>query len=122
VALVDSITLIQSFGKFVLAGPEEELLESFYQSLGARWISSMVKTEHITQSPLPYLTDQGRILSRHVLERLTIFLAEARRRQSDYSIDWLKKEGNFIVKEVKDLKTKHTLRQGKQEHAHYEVR
>jgi hypothetical protein len=113
--------LIQNFGKYVLAGPEEELLETFYLSLGARWISSMVKTEHITHHPLPTPTDEARKLRQHALERLTIFLAEARRKQSEYSVEWLKKEGNFAVKEVKDLKAKHTLRQGKQEYAHYEV-
>jgi hypothetical protein len=121
VALVDNITLIQNFGKYVLAGPEEVLLETFYASLGASWISSMVKTEYITNYPSTHLTDQARTLHKHVLERLTIFLAEARRKQSDYSIDWLKQDGNFSVREVRDLKAKHILRQGKQEYAHYEV-
>ena len=120
-ALVDNITLIQNFGKYVLAGPEEVLLETFYASLGARWISSMVKTEHLTHHPSTHLTDQAKSLHRHVLERLTIFLAEARRKQSDYAIEWLKQDGNFSVREVRDLKAKHTLRQGKQEYAHYEV-
>jgi len=81
----------------------------------------MVRTEHITHHPLATLTDEARKLRQHALERLTIFLAEARRKQSEYSVEWLKKEGNFVVKEVKDLKAKHTLRQGKQEYAHYEV-
>jgi hypothetical protein len=121
VALVDNITLIQNFGKYVLAGPEEVLLETFYASLGASWISSMVKTEYITNHPSTHLTDQAKLLHKHVLERLTIFLAEARRKQSDYSIEWLKQEGNFSVREVRDLKAKHILRQGKQEYAHYEV-
>jgi hypothetical protein len=121
VALVDNITLIQNFGKYVLAGPEEVLLETFYASLGASWISSMVKTEYITNHPSTHLTDQAKSLHKHVLERLTIFLAEARRKQSDYSIEWLKQDGNFSVREVRDLKAKHILRQGKQEYAHYEV-
>lgn len=118
---MDNITLIQNFGKYVLAGPEEVLLETFYASLGARWISSMVKTEYITNHPSTHLTDQARSLHRHVLERLTIFLAEARRKESGYSIEWLKQDGNFSVREVRDLKAKHILRQGKQEYAHYEV-
>jgi hypothetical protein len=121
VALVDNITLIQNFGKYVLAGPEEVLLETFYAALGASWISSMVKTEYITNHPSTHLTDSAKSLHKHVLERLTIFLAEARRKQSDYPIDWLKQDGNFGVREVRDLKAKHILRQGKQEYAHYEV-
>ena len=118
---MDNITLIQNFGKYVLAGPEEVLLETFYAALGASWISSMVKTEYITNHPSTHLTDQAKSLHKHVLERLTIFLAEARRKQSDYSIDWLKQEGNFGVREVRDLKAKHIMRQGRQEYAHYEV-
>ena len=118
---MDNITLIQNFGKYVLAGPEEVLLETFYAALGASWISSMVKTEYITNHQSTHLTDQAKSLHKHVLERLTIFLAEARRKQSDYSIDWLKQDGNFSVREVRDLKAKHILRQGKQEYAHYEV-
>jgi hypothetical protein len=121
VALVDNITLIQNFGKHVLAGPEEEILESFYASLGARWISSMVKTESIVHHPQPPNSPQAVSLRQHALERLTIFLGETRRKQSDYSVDWLKKEGHFGVNEVRDLKVKYTLRQGKQEFAHYEV-
>jgi hypothetical protein len=112
--------LIQNFGRHVLAGPEEEILESFYISLGARWISSMVRTENIIHYPQPP-SPQATTLRQHALERLTIFLGETRRKQSDYSVDWLKMEGHFGVNEVKDLKVKYTLRQGKQEYTHYEV-
>jgi ABC-type glutathione transport system ATPase component len=113
--------LIQNFGRYVLTGPEEEILEDFYHKLGAKWISSMVQTEHITQHPLSHPTDQAKQLRQHALERLTIFLAEARRQQSDYKIEWLKDGANFTVKEVRDLKAKYTLRLGRQEHTHYEV-
>ena len=113
--------MVQYFGKHVLAGPEEELLESFYLNLGARWISSMVKTEILVSQPLPTSTPASQVLRNHVLERLTIFLAEARRKQSEYTIESLKQAGRFVVTEVRGLQVKYTLRQGKQEVSHYEV-
>jgi hypothetical protein len=56
-----------------------------------------------------------------VLERLTIFFAEARRRQSDYTVEWLAKEGNFDVAEVGDLRVKYTYSNGRSSYDHYEV-
>ena len=56
-----------------------------------------------------------------MLERLTIFLAEARRKQSDYTVDVLNKDGNFSVREVRDLKARYTYRNGKNEYQHLEV-
>lgn len=113
--------MVQYFGKHILAGPEEELLESFYLNLGARWITSMVKAESIVSQPLPISTPASQTLRNHVLERLTIFLAEARRKQSEYTIESLKQEGRFVVTEVRGLQVKYTLRQGKQEFSHFEV-
>ncbi|KAK4683722.1 hypothetical protein P7C73_g6509, partial [Tremellales sp. Uapishka_1] len=109
-AVVDNITLMQYFGRHVLAAPEEHLLESFYASLGSLSLSSMVKTDYIPTGNFPSLSDQAQALRRHVLERLTIFLAETRRKQSDYSVDWLAKEGNFNVMEVRELKVRYTLK------------
>jgi len=81
----------------------------------------LVRTEHIPHGPLPANSEQAKALRRHVLERLTIFLAEARRKQSDYSAEALSKEGNFVVVEVRDLKTRYKYRNGKNEHQHLEV-
>lgn len=60
-------------------------------------------------------------MRKHVLERLTIFLAEARRKQSEYTVEYLSKEGNFNVVEVRDLKAKYTYRNGRKEYYHSEV-
>lgn len=113
--------MIQYFGKHVLAGPEEELLEGFYFALGARWISSMVKTESLISHPQTKQSPQAVALRSHVIERLTIFLAEARRKQAEYTIDVLRQEGRFLVSEVRGLQVRYTLRHGRQEYAHYEV-
>ena len=67
-------------------------------------------------------TETAKDLRRHVLQRLTIFLAEARRRQSDWNIEELSKEGVFVVNEVRDLKAKYIYRKGRAEYSHLEVR
>lgn len=119
--MIDNPTMVQYFGRHILAGPEEELLEGFYFALGARWITSMVKTESLISHPLSKQSAEAVALRQHVLERLTIFLAEARRKQAEYTIDVLRQEGRFVINEVRGLQVRYTLRSGRQEHAHYEV-
>jgi hypothetical protein len=57
------------------------------------------------------------------LDRLTIFLAESRRRPADTtsSVEWLSQEGNFVLAEVRELKARYVLKMGKVEHQHLEV-
>nr|XP_031863300.1 uncharacterized protein CI109_001175 [Kwoniella shandongensis]KAA5530372.1 hypothetical protein CI109_001175 [Kwoniella shandongensis] len=122
VAIVDNVSMLQYFGQYILAAPEEHILEDFYISLGARPLSSFVKRNYIaTELPTQVPSDQAKTLRRHVLERLTIFLAEARRKQSDYNVETLNNEGNFTVNEVRDLKVRYTYRNGKSEHHHLET-
>ena len=84
-------------------------------------MSSLIKTEHIPQQPSSHPSVEAMSLRKHVLERLTIFLAEARRKQSEYTIEFLSKEGNFDVVEVRGLKAKYTYRNGHSEYSHHEV-
>lgn len=121
VAVVDDITLLQYFGQSILAAPEEQLLEDFYAHLGARPLTSLVKVDYIHSGVLPRPSAHSQTLRQHVLERLTIFLAEARRRSSEYTAEWLMKEGNFVVAEVRDLKARYTLKDGARAQSHHEV-
>ncbi|KAK6910047.1 hypothetical protein I203_104076 [Kwoniella mangroviensis CBS 8507] len=121
VSVVDSVTMLQYFGQYILAAPEEHILENFYASLGARQLSSFVRRQYISDTPSTIPSDHAQALRRHVLERLTIFLAEARRKQSEYSSDQLSKEGNFTIQEVRELKVKYTYKNGRNEHHHYET-
>jgi len=130
--------MLQYFGKYMLAAPEvsvfrispvaenisklqEHLLENFYANLGAKPLSSLIKTEHLFGHASSTPSSQAIAQRKHVLERLTIFLAEARRKQSDYSAEWLSKEGNFELLEVRDLKARYTYRNGRHEYHHTEV-
>nr|XP_019011143.1 uncharacterized protein I206_04455 [Kwoniella pini CBS 10737]OCF49924.1 hypothetical protein I206_04455 [Kwoniella pini CBS 10737] len=121
VSVVDSVTMLQYFGQYILAAPEEHILEEFYASLGAKSLSSFVKRQYISDAPNPHPSDHAQALRRHVLERLTIFLAEARRKQSEYTSENLSQEGNFTVQEVKELKVRYTYKNGRNEYHHYET-
>lgn len=100
---------------------QEGLLERFYGELGARTLSSQVRTEYMTNGQISGTTEQAKALRKHVLERLTIFLAEARRKQSEYTVEWLSKEGNFKINEVRQLSALYTLTDGRRNHMHEEV-
>ncbi|KAL7421639.1 hypothetical protein Q5752_003408 [Cryptotrichosporon argae] len=121
IAVIDNITILQYFGTYILAAPEEHLLEQFYASLGARHLNTLVHADHITYNPLPRGSDAAAKLRRHVLDRVTIFLSEPRRRGGDYGAEWLARPGNFEVAEVGELKCRWTLRQGKVERQHLET-
>ncbi|WVQ99431.1 hypothetical protein IAU59_006566 [Kwoniella sp. CBS 9459] len=121
VSVVDHITMLQYFGQYILAAPEEHILEEFYEALGAKPLSSFVRRQYITDGPSSTPSDHAKALRKHVLERLTIFLAEARRKQSDYTSDTLSKEGNFTISEVRELKVRYTYRNGRTEQNHYET-
>lgn len=100
---------------------QEQLLEDFYAHLGAKPLTSLVKVDHIHSGALPRTSPQSQVLRQHVLERLTIFLAETRRRSAEYSAEWLMKEGNFVIEEVRDLKARFTLKYGTRAQSHLEV-
>lgn len=121
VAIIDDITLQQYFGRHVLAAPEEQLLETFYQNLGAKPLTSFIKVEYIPHGAQLTPSLQSAALRKHVLERITIFLSEARRRSTEYTADNLSKEGNFSVQEVRQLEARYTYRNGRDVYPHVEV-
>lgn len=80
-----------------------------------------MRTEYVPHGVSPNVSDQAQALRRHVLERLTIFLAEARRNKSDWTVEGLNKEGTFVVQEVRDLKARYTYVGGGKNVQHHEV-
>nr|ODN97578.1 hypothetical protein L204_02996 [Cryptococcus depauperatus CBS 7855] len=121
IVINDSVVLAQYFGEYVLSAPEERLLEDLYANLGAKPLSSFVKSQYIA-SPLPTrsTSTQAAALRQHILERLTIFLADPRRRSSGFTAENLSSGDNFKVEEVNALKVQYIYRKGKTEKIHNE--
>lgn len=101
--------------------PEEQLLERFYGQLGSQPLSSRVNTESIPSGIKPGSSRTTASAHRHVLERLTIYLAQATRKETDYTADWLSKGDNFVVQEAADIKARFTYRHGRVIREHVEV-
>ena len=99
---------------------QEQLLESLYLNLGSRHLSGLVKTNIVPHQPRTSASPQAIALRQHVLERLTIFLAE-RKAKGDLNIESLSKKDNFKVQEVQHLTAKYTYQPGKKEYHHTEV-
>lgn len=113
--------MLQFFGHHIQAAPEEQLLEMFYEHLGARKLSSQVKVEHIPHGLQSYVSAETQALRKHVLERLLIFLADARRMKTDYTADGLAKEGVFTIREARTVEAKWVFSNGREMYPHTEV-
>jgi hypothetical protein len=87
------------------------MLEEFYQKLGSQPLSGLIKEEY-RSSGTPTVTAPATSLRQLVLERLTLFYSDRTRTNAEVSLDWLKKDKNFIVFQVGSINLKRTLKQG----------
>ncbi|KAF2118693.1 hypothetical protein BDV96DRAFT_568338 [Lophiotrema nucula] len=110
VVIVDDVQFLTMFREFIIAAPQEELLEEFYTRFGVKKISELIKTERRIgvavrdQSPAVKLR-------RDILERARLFLHEYERDASSKSIrhdaKWL--GSNLVVNCVSDISTRYSL-------------
>lgn len=119
--IADSATLHSFFGNLVLTAPEETILESFYQTLGARLLSSCVATEELPTGIRQGSSAEAQASRKFILERLTIFLGHTQRRSTDYTADFLSKGDNFTVSEASSIRVRYTYKDGRNVHQHVEV-
>lgn len=101
---------------------QETLLEDFYEQLGSKRLSTLIQEEYKVDGPSSNATALAVNLKKLVLERLALFLAEPRRKPSVISLDWLKKDGNFDVVQVRGLKVRRTYRYAGEERNDVQVR
>lgn len=80
------------FQEHLLCAPEEEVLENFYRSLGARRLTELVH-EDLRMGPQVDRKDRASKLRKHVIERSKIFLHEYAREKEAIRHDakWLEK-------------------------------
>jgi len=121
--IIDHVTPLSYFGKYILAAPEEQLLEKFYQQLGAKLLSSKTGVENVPEGIRPGTSKEARDMQQHILERLTIFLSQhaSGRKDSSYTADFLKRGDNFVVREAARIKIRYTYRDQKMTQQHMEV-
>jgi hypothetical protein len=122
-AIIDHATPLQFFGKYILAAPEEALLERFYEALGAKKLSSKMAVENLPMGIRPGNSRESKELQKRIVERLTIFMSQhaISRKDSSYTVDFLTRGDNFVVREAADIKIRYTYRDGRNVQQHMEV-
>jgi hypothetical protein len=97
------------------------MLETFYEHLGARKLSSRIRHEYIPTGIQTHPSPEAQDLRKHVLERLTIFLADQRRFKTDYTAEGLAQGDNFLVKEARSVESRYEYSSGRDMYPHTEV-
>ncbi|GAM86174.1 hypothetical protein ANO11243_041850 [Dothideomycetidae sp. 11243] len=108
-----SMVLVDDFGSYrlfrdkLLTAPQEEVLETFYSSLGTPWLSSLVENN---QSMGPLLRDQtpGEKLRLLIVERCRLFLHDHTQDAIRHDSRWIEK--TLQVKVTSSLNLRRVLR------------
>ncbi|KZT69065.1 hypothetical protein DAEQUDRAFT_751065 [Daedalea quercina L-15889] len=111
IVVADDPNAYQLFGNSVFTAPQEDLLEAFYQELGSRPLSSLVKQEHRTTTEITGSPKAAEVRSL-ILERLPLFLHEHTHSAPRVKYNWLNDEKHFIVKMYGKLTVVKTLQFG----------
>ncbi|EKM56817.1 uncharacterized protein PHACADRAFT_141759 [Phanerochaete carnosa HHB-10118-sp] len=97
VVIADDTNAYQLFGDAVFSCPQEDLLEDFYQELGSRRLSSLIKDEHKPATEIKH-SKKAQETRTLILERLPLFLHEHTHTQTRVPYSWLNQEKNFAVR------------------------
>ncbi|PFH51991.1 hypothetical protein AMATHDRAFT_57645 [Amanita thiersii Skay4041] len=108
IVIADDTQSLRAFSNVLFTAPQEDVLEAFYLNLGSRRLSSLVKEvfskgQEVVGSPI------STRIKNLMLERLPLFLYEYPPQQTKFSLQWLKSEGNFVVKTFRELHIIKTL-------------
>lgn len=110
IVIIDDVSFLIRFRDFIIAAPQEELLEEFYARFGVKKVSELVKQEKrigtVTRDQTP-----AQQLRKDILERARLFLHEYERDASSKSIrhdaKWL--SSNLSVQCVSDISIRFSL-------------
>ncbi|KAJ7647485.1 hypothetical protein FB45DRAFT_893565 [Roridomyces roridus] len=111
IVLVDDTNALQYFGDYLFTAPQEDILEEFYERLGSRRLSSLVKEEYKTTAEIKDSRTAADIRAL-ILERLPLFLHEHTHARTRVSFNWLNSDAHFIVTTFGKLSVTKTLNFG----------
>jgi hypothetical protein len=110
IVIIDNVNYMTRFREFIIAAPQEELLEEFYARFGVQKVSELVKTDQRIGTVVRDQTP-ARDLLRDILERVRLFLHEYERDASSKAIKhdakWL--GSNLTVQCVSDISIRYSL-------------
>jgi len=110
IVIIDNVQYMTRFRDFIIAAPQEELLEEFYARFGVQKVSELVKTDQRIGTSVRDQTP-AQDLRRDILERARLFLHEHERDSSSKAIrhdaKWL--SSNLTVRCVSDISIRYSL-------------
>ncbi|CAO2648586.1 Nn.00g078530.m01.CDS01 [Neocucurbitaria sp. VM-36] len=110
IVIIDNVNYLIRFRDFIIAAPQEELLEEFYARFGVQKVSELVKTDQRIGTVVRDQTP-AQDLRRDILERVRLFLHEYERDASSKAIrhdaKWL--GSNLTVQCVSDISIRYSL-------------
>ncbi|KAF2640509.1 hypothetical protein P280DRAFT_549373 [Massarina eburnea CBS 473.64] len=110
--IIDDVSYFMRFREYIIAAPQEEVLEEFYARFGVKKISEVVTSQKRIAEPMRDQTSAQQ-LRKDILERVRLFLHEHERDYSRKSIrhdaKWV--ESNLIVQCVPDISIRFSLAQ-----------
>ncbi|KAF2128990.1 hypothetical protein P153DRAFT_367274 [Dothidotthia symphoricarpi CBS 119687] len=110
IVIIDNVNFLTRFRDYIIAAPQEELLEEFYARFGVQKVSDLVKTEQrigtVARDQTP-----AQHLRKDILERVRLFLHEYERDASSNAVKadakWL--NSNLTVHCVSDIGIRYSL-------------
>lgn len=110
IVIIDNVQYMTRFRDFIIAAPQEELVEEFYARFGVQKVSELVKTDQRIGTPARDQTP-AQDLRRGILERARLFLHEYERDASSkairHDVKWL--GSNLTVQCVSDISIRYSL-------------
>jgi hypothetical protein len=110
IVIIDDVNHLHRFRDYIIAAPQEELLEEFYLRFGAQKVTDLVKTNQ-TIGAVARDQTPAQHLRKDILERARLFLHEYERDGSSKAIrhdaKWL--ASNLSVQCVSDISIRYSL-------------
>jgi hypothetical protein len=110
IVIIDNVNYMTRFRDYIIAAPQEELLEEFYARFGVQKVSELVKSDQRIGTVARDQTPAQDLL-RDILERVRLFLHEYERDASSKAIrhdaKWL--GSNLTVQCVSDISIRYSL-------------
>lgn len=108
IVVADDFSSFRLFKTALICAPFEDSLETFYLSLGASTISSLVQDDVRFGSPMPSVDGSIKKVENHILERSKLFLHEYRPDDIKHNSKWLEK--NLSLEMVSSITLRRSLR------------
>ncbi|CCJ30604.1 unnamed protein product [Pneumocystis jirovecii] len=112
--IIDDVISYNLFGEFILAAPQEDILEEFYESLGSRRFSSVVKEEYKFKGPKKENFETN-ALRKLFIDRSSLFLHETSSALL-HDRDWL--ASNLNVTYLESIKLERILKFKNMDYSH----